>query len=280
MVVFFSLVAAIAFGLGAVLQKKGVSEAYGARDGLENSVSLTLFSRVARHPLWWIGAFCMLVGSIIEIQAIGMGPLNVVRPLVRAQSVVALFLGIYVLHEQMGKRDVCGALLLIIGALTLSFPSTQEHFQAHSQVQGASSTTIFAFLAIAGIAVVGSHLVRSLEVGMGIAIGCCLTAGDLLMRLATQEAGGESFDLSDGHTATQLTANLLFWASIGMGLLAFFLLQVAYTFGRVSVLSPLTSAIAILATVSAATLWLGEPISALALGGISLIVAGTLLIIA
>jgi len=276
MVVIVSLVAAIAFGLGAVLQKKGVSEAYGARDGLEHSVSLTLFGRVARHPLWWLGAFCMLVGSVIEIQAIGMGPLSVVRPLVRAQSVVALFLGIYLLHEQMGTRDIYGALLLIIGALTLSFPSVQ----AHSQVQEASSTIIFVFLAIGGIAVVASRLVRSLEVGMGIAIGCCLTAGDLLMRLATQEAGGESFDLSDGQTATQLTENLLFWASIGMGLLAFLLLQAAYTFSRVSVLSPLTSAIAILATVSAATLWLGEPISAVALGGVGLIVAGTLLIIA
>jgi hypothetical protein len=79
-----ALLAALAFGLGAVLQQKGTLESAAGQDDPR------FLAQILRRPVWLAGGGCMVAGWVLQAVALDKGPLIVVQSLTALSLVIAL----------------------------------------------------------------------------------------------------------------------------------------------------------------------------------------------
>ena len=120
MEIVLSLVSAMLFALGTVLQQRaGVSApSEGAPSGL--------LLRMARRPAWMVGIVSDGLGFIAQAAALGIGRLAVVQPLLVISLVFALPLGVRFSSQRIHRREVVAAVLVVVGLaafLTLARPA-------------------------------------------------------------------------------------------------------------------------------------------------------------
>jgi drug/metabolite transporter (DMT)-like permease len=105
-----ALVAAFLFALAAALQQKGAL----------NLPTISLadpksFVRLLGEKMWLIGTLALFSGYAFQAAALDRGRLSVIQPLLVTTVVFALPLG-YVLTEQhVGRREVIGAGVILVG---------------------------------------------------------------------------------------------------------------------------------------------------------------------
>lgn len=105
-----ALLAAACFALAATLQQKG---ALGQGD-----VSLAHPSSLLRllGQWWWLaGTAVLLVGYALQAVALDNGRLSVIQPLLVTTIVFALPLGYFITAQQVGRREVIGAAVVVLG---------------------------------------------------------------------------------------------------------------------------------------------------------------------
>ena len=102
--VCLALVAAFLYALGTVLQQKAdIEEADPA------GVSAGFLARLVQRPVWLAGVASELVGFIVLAVALGIGRLVIVQPLQVLSVVAALPLGVWLTGQQVGRRQIFGA---------------------------------------------------------------------------------------------------------------------------------------------------------------------------
>jgi drug/metabolite transporter (DMT)-like permease len=105
-----ALVAAFCFALAATLQQKG---ALGLGEvSFAHPKSLL---RLATQPVWLAGTAALLVGYGFQAGALDRGRLAVIQPLLVTTIVFALPLGYFLTHQRVGRREIFGAVLVVIG---------------------------------------------------------------------------------------------------------------------------------------------------------------------
>jgi drug/metabolite transporter (DMT)-like permease len=120
MEIVLSLVSALLFALGTVLQQKaGVDEpSAGAHAGL--------ILRMATQRVWLAGIVFDGLGFVAQAAALGSGHLAVVQPLLVFSVVFALPLGIRISHQSLHRDEVVAAVAVVVGLvvfLSLARPS-------------------------------------------------------------------------------------------------------------------------------------------------------------
>jgi drug/metabolite transporter (DMT)-like permease len=102
-----ALVSALLFAVGSVLQQKAGLDApsVGARS--------SLLLRMARRPGWLAGIAADGLGFVAQAAALGIGRVAVVQPLLLASVVFALPLGVWLSAQQVGRREVVAAALVV-----------------------------------------------------------------------------------------------------------------------------------------------------------------------
>ncbi len=104
-----ALVAAFLFAVAATFQQRGALDL-----GL-SSESLGSFVRLARS-MWWLGGTAVLLaGYAAQAIALDHGRISIVQPLLVTTVVFALPLGIVVTAQQVGRREVVGAIVVVLG---------------------------------------------------------------------------------------------------------------------------------------------------------------------
>lgn len=104
-----AILAALFFALGTVLQQKGtLSTAAGADDP-------HFLVQILRRPVWLAGAILMAVGWVLQATALDRASLVVVQSLTALQLVVALPLGVWLTAQHIGRRELTGAALTVLG---------------------------------------------------------------------------------------------------------------------------------------------------------------------
>ena len=105
-----ALVAAFLFALAATLQQKGALNL--------PTVSLAQPSSLLRllgQTMWLIGTVALVVGYLIQAAALDRGRLSVIQPLLVTTVVFALPLGYFLTNQHVGRREVIGAVVIIVG---------------------------------------------------------------------------------------------------------------------------------------------------------------------
>jgi drug/metabolite transporter (DMT)-like permease len=105
-----ALVAAFLFALAATLQQKG---ALGLPTiSLADPMSLV---RLAGQTTWLIGTLALFTGYLFQAGALDRGRLSIIQPLLVTTVVFALPLGYFMTRQHVGRREVIGAVAIIIG---------------------------------------------------------------------------------------------------------------------------------------------------------------------
>ena len=104
-----AIVAAMAFALGSVLQQKGTVETAATEDDPRFLI------QILHKPIWLAGAISQAVGWVLQAAALDRASLMVVQALSALSLVMALPLGMWLTHQNIGRRELTGALLTLAG---------------------------------------------------------------------------------------------------------------------------------------------------------------------
>ena len=105
-----ALVAAFLFALAAALQQKGALNL--PTISLADPVSLV---RLVGERTWLIGTLALFTGYLFQAGALDRGRLSIIQPLLVTTVVFALPLGYLLTKQHVGRREIVGAAVIIIG---------------------------------------------------------------------------------------------------------------------------------------------------------------------
>ena len=105
-----ALIAAFLFAVAATLQQKGALNLDGVSLGNPKSLVQLLGQR-----FWLFGTAALLVGYLLQAAALDRGRLAVIQPLLVTTIVFALPLGRWLTNQHVGRREVIGAAVIILG---------------------------------------------------------------------------------------------------------------------------------------------------------------------
>jgi uncharacterized membrane protein len=105
-----ALIAAFLFAVAATLQQKGALNLDGV--SLANPKSLV---QLVGQRMWLFGTAALLVGYVLQAAALDRGRLAVIQPLLVTTIVFALPLGWWLTNQHVGRREVVGAAVIILG---------------------------------------------------------------------------------------------------------------------------------------------------------------------
>jgi drug/metabolite transporter (DMT)-like permease len=112
-----ALIAAFLFALAAALQQKGSLNL--PTISLAHPMSLV---RLVGEKVWLLGTLALFAGYLFQAGALDRGRLSIIQPLLVTTVVFALPLGYVLTKQHVGRREVIGAVVIIIGlALFVSF---------------------------------------------------------------------------------------------------------------------------------------------------------------
>ena len=139
-----ALVAAFLFALAATLQQKGALNL--------PTVSLAQPSSLLRllgQTMWLIGTAALFVGYLIQAAALDRGRLSVIQPLLVTTVVFALPLGYFLTNQHVGRREVIGAVVIIVGlALFVYFGDPAGGKENASNTQWAITIGLLVLLSV------------------------------------------------------------------------------------------------------------------------------------
>ena len=105
-----ALIAAFLFALAATLQQKGALNL--PTISLADPMSLV---RLAGEKVWLLGTIALFTGYLFQAGALDRGRLSIIQPLLVTTVVFALPLGYFLTKQHVGRREVLGAITIIIG---------------------------------------------------------------------------------------------------------------------------------------------------------------------
>ena len=106
-----AVLAAFLFAIGTVLQQKGTL----STEAGENDPRFLV--QILRRPVWLVGAAMMASGWVVQAMALDRGSLVVVQSLVALSLVIALPLGAILTDQHIGRRELLGAGLTLVGII-------------------------------------------------------------------------------------------------------------------------------------------------------------------
>ena len=104
-----ALLAAFLFAVAATFQQRGALDFGLAAESLRS------FLRLARSTWWLGGTVVLFVGYAAQAIALDNGRVSIVQPLLVTTVVFALPLGVLVTAQQVGRREIVGAVVVVAG---------------------------------------------------------------------------------------------------------------------------------------------------------------------
>ncbi len=262
-VVAFSFGAALCFGAGGVLQKKGISSMQ--IDKTQQEVIPLILNRIRAlllNPIWVLGGILSILGWFLYFNALTLGDYLFVRPLVNSSLILGVIGGVLLLHENVTKVEL-GALGGIgLGAIILGF---QEPGVRTITVNPflLSLTLILLVISIIAIQLGFWFKTRQLlsEIPLAIIAGVVYGLGEIFTNLLAIQ----SLDTPNA-TSTIFGQLFFFFSSITFVMIVlteiggFTLKQLSFVVGRACVVIPISSSLSIVLPICAAIIVFGEPL--------------------
>jgi len=112
----------LALGLGVACTASAFYDVAVALQALDaravpasHSLRLSLLARLARRPRWVAGLLLGLLGFPLQIYALTLAPITVVQPALALGLVLLLALGVHLLDESVGGREIVAVSAILAG---------------------------------------------------------------------------------------------------------------------------------------------------------------------
>src|SRR5207342_1556313 len=147
-----ALVAAFFFALAATLQQKGALGMGAVSLGSPSSLL-----RLAKQTWWLLGTVALLCGYVLQAVALDHGRLAVIQPLLVTTIVFALPLGYFLTNQVIHRREVLGAIIVVLGLAVFTVVGKAADGQDNAPAsQWAVAVALFSAIAI-GLMVAGGR---------------------------------------------------------------------------------------------------------------------------
>src|SRR4051794_27438003 len=123
----------------------------------EQALRPSLLGHLLKRPLWVGGIALALVGWPLQIAALSQAPLTLVQPVLALGLLLLLALGVRVLGERVGRREVLAVLLIIGSVAVFAWAAPRETGEVE---RGAGLVAALAILIVVALAPYGIGLVR------------------------------------------------------------------------------------------------------------------------
>src|SRR6478672_9959694 len=94
------------------------------RTSSQEALRASLLETLVRRRLWVLGTVCGLVAW--PLQAIALASVAIVQPALGLGLIVLLVLGVRVLHERVGAREIGGAIAITAAVVVLGWAAPPE----------------------------------------------------------------------------------------------------------------------------------------------------------
>ena len=215
-----ALLAAVLFAFGTVLQQKGTMSI----DSSDDNPRFLLM--IMKRPVWLAGAGLQASGWIVQAMALDRAALLVVQSLTALSLVIALPVGMWLTNQRIGRRELAGALLTMIGIVFFLSAGQPQGGISHpsSGVWWAACLITFALVGL--LVLVGwrfSGAAKALTFGAAAGLGYGLQAA-VTKTFVTELGGGAAGLLASWSTyvlvLSALTGLYLQQSSLKTGVLA------------------------------------------------------------
>ena len=289
----YTLLACVGFGLGAALQKHGMST------NLPQLTARTLLREwrrvlgaMLRNWVWLLGIAAQLAGGLAMILAVAAGEVSAVQPLVNLNLLVAVLIGVVFLRERLHPLEWVGAAVMLAGAVLVSASAVDvagvaTHDLAAPALDPAARD--MAVLWVSGACVALVLFVQALrgplgrrlgpEVALSINAGLLFGLGAVALKMVTIHQGDLIAATTLAERALALAADPAAWGLAATNAVGFVLFQMAFSHGRVSVVSPVTTIFSMAMPVVAGVTAFSEAAGPLRLLGVLVIVPGVVLLV-
>lgn len=273
-----TLLACLGFGVGAALQKHGVSKRLPRLSfaTLRDDWRVVLRG-FASNWTWWLGVLTSLTGGLFLILALAHGEISVVQPLVNLNILVAILAGVLFLGERLSPVEWAGALAMVGGAGLLSVGA------GPAVVPPPGFETPALVLTAIGVLVIGAFLVATRvnrwppEVLFAAAGGLTFGLANVHLKVLTIHLGGVTGGL--GGMVGAAATDWALWGVVAANGVGFVCFQMALSNGRVSVVNTLNTIGSVVLPVASGFVAFGEQPIAARVAGIAIVVAGTAMLI-
>ncbi len=213
-------------------------------------------------PLWLLGGVLAVSGALLRWQAFSVADVSILKPLTNVNILVVVFICVYLWGEKMGRAELIGISSLLIGIVILSL-TVEERILDGYNVPMYSLCSIICGLLVGLFVLLGS-IRRSSErdkelffaLGAGVLYGIA-TIFLKAMTIEVRQVLGD-FNVLDIASLLQLVMRLSFWLYVGSSVVAFFLLQCAYSRRRASVALPLNNSLSTVVPIIVAAFVFGD----------------------
>ena len=283
----YTLLACLGFGAGAAMQKHGMATSLTS---LKLRTLLAepgrVMGSVLRSWSWMLGLAVNATGGVFMFLAIHHGEITVVQPLVTLNLLVAVLIGVLLLGERLGAREWLGGAILMAGAGLVGLSSAG--FEVATPRLAAlpldqATQRVYAVVLLCAL-VVGLLLGpgRALpRLNREILFATCAGLLFGLVSVMIKVLGLRFGVFFEGPPPLRLNALLLglalepsFWLFLAINIAGFSLHQVAYANGRVAVVAPLATIMALFMPLMAGLYAFAEPAGLLRILGVLVIVGG------
>jgi drug/metabolite transporter (DMT)-like permease len=225
-----ALAAAACFALAAALQQRGELRLEAQGRPVKGVGDLP---RLVSVPVWLGGSAILLAGYAVQGVALDVGKIVVVQPLLVTTLVFALPLGHWLTKQRVTRRQVGGAVIVVIGlGLFVSLGDPAEGVDTAPTwevlVASVAVSAVAAALCLAGRGTEAEHKAALFGAAAGVLFGLSAT-----------------FDkpaFSSADSIGDLLAEWELYALVGFGVVAFAIQQLSLATGR---LAPAMAAVAV-----------------------------------
>lgn len=165
-----------------------------------------LLARLVRRRLFMVAIVLGLAGYGLQVLALGLAPLTVVQPVLALGLVLLLFLGVRLLGERVGARELAGVAAIVAGVTAIALAAPERESDT------AIGAPLIAALAGLGLLTAVPFLLARRGRAGGVALAVGAGAADALAALAARL-------ISDELSAGRPLAALGWAAAAGTGVL-------------------------------------------------------------
>ncbi len=278
--VIVTILSCILFSAGTAMQKYGISTSFpkitlrelGKRGG-------EILSALGKNWLWVVGVIFWLFGWVLHFQALGMGHISLVQPLMNSQIFVVVLIGVLILKEKIVPYEWLGVGILVTGAVLLGFSATGKEGELKIMEGPLYILTGVIFVLIFSLAYATSRIKGTLwEVALAIIAGLLFSVGAIYMKATTSliRESMQHFTLASPEVWFKVLTTPYFLGVVIAGASGFVITQGAFSHGRAAIVTPIITTVSMLVPVVAAILIFKEEITLLRGTGLLVIMIGAL----
>ena len=289
-----TLVSGILSGIGHSIQRHGLDKLPELTPRAFYKRNIRLLLAIFTTPIWLLGAILSVSGALMRWQAFSMGDVSFLKPLTNINILIVIIVGVLFLGEIIRRFEWLGISSLLIGVFVLSL-FAQERFLDTYNLLWYIICTLVCFALVTLFVFIGSQLqrtVREKELMFAISSGILYGIATIYLKAMTIEVIQVLgyFSVLDVLSILVLLSRPSFWLYLISSIIAYFLLQCAYSHRRVSVAFPVNNSLSTLVPIIIAALVFGDslliliggmiifPISYLPIIGIIIILCGIILL--